>query len=153
MVRAESEALIARTPTQVFEFVATEFVRNYPRWSPEVERLDAVTEGPLQVGWVGRQVRVDKGRRTRNEFRVVSLDHASLVCFEGLDDPFRIRYRFAPEDGRTRLRFELEIDRLGPGAMLFLGTVRRFVQESADRMMARLKTLIEAEVSAPGEGS
>ncbi|NEX20062.1 polyketide cyclase [Thiorhodococcus mannitoliphagus] len=148
MVKAEAEALIDCPVTKVFEVVAVDFVRNYPRWSPEVELMEAVTDGPIQVGWVGRQVRVDKGRRTQNEFRVVAFDHASQVCFEGLDDPFRIRYRFAPEGERTRVSFDFELDRLNPAAMLFLGTVRRVVQSSAERMMVQLKSLIEDEVAS-----
>ncbi|NEV62854.1 SRPBCC family protein [Thiorhodococcus minor] len=147
MVKAEAEALIDRPVTRVFAFVAEDFVRNYPRWSPEVELMEAVTEGPLQVGWVGRQVRVDKGRRTQSEFRVVAFEHPSRVCFEGLDDPFRIRYRFTPEGARTRVSFDFELDRLNPGAMLFLGTVRRVVQSSAERMLVQLKGLIEDEVT------
>ncbi|MBK1724032.1 SRPBCC family protein [Thiocystis violacea] len=149
MVKAEAQALIACPPTQVFAFVAEDFVRNYPRWSPEVELMEAITEGPLQVGWVGRQVRVDKGRRTRSEFRVVVFDHASELRFEGLDDPFRIQYRFEPCEGQTRVSFAFELERLSPGMMFFLGTVRRFAQESAERMMSQLKVLIEAELS-PG---
>ena len=151
MVKAEAEALIACSPARVFEFVAVDFVRNYPRWSPEVELMEALTEGPLQVGWVGRQVRVDKGRRSRSEFRVVAFEPEREVCFEGLDDPFRIQYRFESADAQTRVSFAFELERLSPGLMLFAGTVRRLAQESAERMMSQLKLLIEDELT--GEAS
>lgn len=147
MVKAQAQALIACSPDQAFAFVAVGFAYNYPRWSPEVRSMVAVTDGPVRVGWVGRQVRVDKGRRTESEFRVVAFEDERQIVFEGLDDPFRIVYRFEPLETETRVIFDFELERLSPGLRPFAGMVRRAVQDGADRMMVRLKTLIEIEIA------
>jgi hypothetical protein len=147
MVRAEAEALIERSADRVFAFVAVDFVSNYPRWSREVELMEALCEGPLQVGWVGRQVRVDKGRRTQSSFRVVTFDEERRLAFEGIDDPFRIDYAFEPLGACTRVAFNFELGYLSPAIRPFAGMVRRVVQDSADRMMLELKALIEDEVA------
>ena len=148
MVTAEARTLIERPSEQVFDFVAVDFVRNYPRWSREVELMEAVSYGPLQVGWVGRQVRVDKGRRTQSTFRVVTFDAGRRLTFEGIDDPFRIDYRFEGDGARTQVTFNFALNHISPGLRPFIGIVRRVVQESTDRMMFQLKALIEDEVRA-----
>ncbi|MBK1718756.1 SRPBCC family protein [Thiocystis violacea] len=147
MVTAEARTLIARPTEQVFVFVAVDFVRNYPRWSREVERMEALSQGPLQVGWMGRQVRVDKGRRTQSTFRVVTFDSGRQLTFHGTDDPFKIDYRFDALGDRTHLSFNFELGYLNPGLRPFVGLVRRVIQESADRMMLELKALIEHEIA------
>lgn len=147
MVKAEARALVACSPDQAFAFVAVGFAYNYPRWSPEVRSLVAVTDGPVRVGWVGRQVRVDKGRRTESEFRVVIFETGRRIVFEGLDDPFRIVYRFEQLETQTRVIFGFELERLSPGLRPFTGMIRRVVQDGADQMMVRLKVLIEKEAA------
>ena len=146
MVTAEAQTLIKRPPEHVFDFVAVDFVRNYPRWSREVERMEALSEGPLRVGWVGRQVRVDKGRRSQSSFRVITFEQARQLTFEGIDDPFMIDYRFDAAGAQTSVTFNFRLGYLSPGLRPFIGMVRRVAQDSADRMMLELKALIEEEV-------
>ncbi len=147
MLKAQAQALIACSPNQAFAFIAVGFAYNYPRWSPEVQSMVAVSDGPLKVGWVGRQVRVDKGRRTESEFRVVTFDAERQIVFEGLDDPFRIVYRFEQVETKTRVTFVFELKRLSPGLRPFTGMIRRVVQDGAEHMMVRLKAMIETEIA------
>jgi len=43
MVRAQASTDIGRPVDAVFRFVAVDFFRNYPRWSPEVVELRPMT--------------------------------------------------------------------------------------------------------------
>jgi hypothetical protein len=74
MVKAQSRTLIYRPLPDVYGFVVEDFVRNHPRWSPEVQHLRPLTDGPLDLEWTAHQVRVDQGRRTETDFRVIALD-------------------------------------------------------------------------------
>ena len=92
MVTARASILIARPPEAVFQFVALDFFANYRRWSPEVKRLDILTPGPIRVGSLARQVRVDHGPRTESTFRVKVLDDPRRLEFVETRDRFRIGY-------------------------------------------------------------
>ena len=59
MITAKSHVLVFQDIEQVYRFVALDFVANYPRWSPEVISLKALSDGPIQPGYQASQVRVD----------------------------------------------------------------------------------------------
>ena len=93
MIQSQASILVKVPPQQVYDFVVVGFTRNYRRWSPEVQRLDLLTPGPLRVGSRARQVRVDQGRRSDNTFRVVALEPPTKVRFNESSDKFRTEYR------------------------------------------------------------
>ncbi len=70
MIVAKADALVFHEIEAVFRFVALEFPKNYPRWSPEVSKLETLTPGPVQTGFQARQVRVDQGQKTDSIFEV-----------------------------------------------------------------------------------
>lgn len=45
----------AREP---FQYLGEDLFLNYPKWSSEVKELEQITPGPVQLGTIGRQVRV-----------------------------------------------------------------------------------------------
>lgn len=146
MVKAEAEVLVARAADLVFKFVADDFLLNYPRWSPEVRCLEAITPGPIQVGWVGRQVRFDRGRRSDSQFRVTVFEPGRRLGFEGTTAPYRIDYRFESWPLQTRIRFGFELLELSAALWPFRHMVQRAVQETADRMAENLEVLLAAEL-------
>jgi hypothetical protein len=109
MLRARSSVLIAASPQQVFELVAIDFLRNYRRWSPEVQRLELLTPGPLQVGSRVRQVRLDYGCRSDTTFRVLHLDPPERVSFAEVSGQYHIDYAVEPAGHKTRLTFVVEL--------------------------------------------
>ena len=155
MVKARASILIERAPEAIFGFIADEFARNYKRWSPEVQRLQILTPGPLRVGTRARQVRVDQGRRTDTTFRVVTLERPRRVCFTETRDRFRIEYLLDPvgndPDGApTRLTFGFQLTRLEIYMRPFEKLIGSAVQEGAARVVRNIKGLVEAEVPAGG---
>lgn len=112
MVKARADILIRRPPERVFGFVVRDFYANYPRWSPQVQRLEVLTPGPVRVGSQARQVRIDQGRRSESTFRVTALEEPVRVEFAEGSDLFRIGYRFDPAGDQTRLTFAFELTRL-----------------------------------------
>lgn len=154
----------------MFRFIAEEFERNYPRWSPEVRELRLLSQGPIRVGTQARQVRVDQGRRTESTFRITRMlppasapaspppvnGHGRLT-FEGNSPAsFIVDYRFEPAAADTRLVFTFEIPRLELFMRPFEKLIRLAVQDGAQRTVRNLKALVEAEPSGgalPGTGT
>ncbi|MBK1643948.1 polyketide cyclase [Thiocapsa imhoffii] len=146
MVKTQAQTLIRLPITQVFTFVVDDFLVNYPRWSPEVQRLDALCDGPIRVGWMGHQVRVDQGRRTESRFRVTALEPERCVCFKGTTDPYQIEYRFEPVGEFTRVLFRFELARLNLALRPFEKLIRIAAQDGAERVIRNLKGLLESEL-------
>jgi hypothetical protein len=147
VIRADSATVIERPRLAVFDFVATGFFSNYPRWAPEVTQLTALSAGPLRVGSLGRQVRLDYGRRTEATFRVTRLVPGEEVAFEGLTTPFTIAYRFAAFGEHTRVALRFELTRIELFMRPFERVIRRAVDESVVKTMRTLKTVAEREIA------
>ncbi len=153
MVKAQSRTLIRCPLPDVYGFVVGDFVRNYPRWSPEVQHLRPVTDGPLDLGWTAHQVRIDQGRRTETDFRVIALDPQQHVRFKGIKDPFVIDYRFDPQGENTQLTFSFELARLGFALRPFEKLIRFAVQDGTERVVRNLKALVERELGPQSPNS
>jgi len=145
MIAGESTIVIARPVDVVYDFVATEFFRNYPRWSPEVIELRALSVGPIHVGAVGQQVRVDYGKRHEAMFRVTDLDVCRRVAFEGITSPFTVDYRFVARDEATQVNFVIRLLRLSLVLRPFESRIRHVVHEGSARVVHNLKRIIEED--------
>lgn len=146
MVKAQASIEIERSPESVYRFIAENFARNYPRWSPEVKTLQINTQGPLRVGSIGRQVRIDQGRRTESVFRITEMRPSKRLTFESDSPSFLVDYHFvAHADERTQLTFTFELRRLDLMMRPFETLIRRAVQDGARRTVHNLKRLIESE--------
>jgi hypothetical protein len=145
MVRAQSSIAVRASADDCYRFVAVDFFRNYPRWSPEVVLVKPLSDGPLQVGSRGYQVRVDRGRRSESSFRVSLLQDGRRVTFRGISAPFAADYRFKPAGDRTRITFTFVLERLDLKMRPFAPLIRRTTQEGAERTVHNLKRLIESE--------
>jgi hypothetical protein len=153
MVKARASILIERPAEAVFAFIADDFARNYKRWSPEVQRLEVLTPGPLRLGSRARQVRVDQGRRSDTTFRVTILERPNRVCFAEVRDQFRIDYLVdslgdGTESGPVRLTFGFQLTRMELYMRPFEKLIRSAVQDGATRVVRNIKGLAEAEIPA-----
>jgi hypothetical protein len=149
VVKAEASIEIERPQDAVYTFIAEEFARNYPRWSPEVKELRMLSNGPMRVGSVARQVRVDQGRRTESTFKITHMEPGSRLTFQGTTFPFLVDYRFDAASQHTRLTFTFELRRLDLMMRPFEKLIRMAVQDGAERTVRNLKRLIEAECAPP----
>ena len=145
MVKSRASILVATSPQRVFEFVAIDFMRNYQRWSPEVQHVELLTPEPLRLGSRARQVRVDQGRRSESTFRVVTIEPPVRIGFAESSDQFRIDYRMEPVENQTRLTFAFEFRRIDLFMRPFEKLIRVAVQDGAERVVRNIKGLIERE--------
>jgi len=131
----------------VFDFVVGDFYRNYPRWSPEVKRLDVLTPGPLQVGSRARQARIDQGRKSESIFRVTALEAPLRVEFAESTGLFQIAYVMEAVGTDTRLSFTFELKRIEFYMRPFEKLIRVSIQEGAQRVVRNIKGLVERDVA------
>ncbi|MFZ1711824.1 MAG: SRPBCC family protein [Nitrosomonas sp.] len=110
-VVGRASTLVRCSTGELFRFLGENLFQNYPKWSPEVKELDQITPGPVQLGTIGRQVRIDHGRRTESRFKISAYDPGERLTLLGMPDPFRCTYEFQriDSDETTRLTFTFEL--------------------------------------------
>lgn len=119
---------------------------NYPRWSPEVKELEKITDGPVKLGTVCRQVRIDQGNRSESTFKVKVFDNGSRICFEGVSNPYRCDYLIEPVNSLdSRITFVFELLSLDLHVRPFEKLVRIAIQDGTERTVKNIKKLIEAD--------
>ena len=138
---------IIRSPTdKLFNFIGNDLLINYPRWSPEVKELEKLTDGPIKLGTVCRQIRVDQGNRSESTFKVKFFDIGARICFEGVSNPYRCDYVIESVNASdSRITFIFELLSLDLHVRPFEKLVRIAVQDGTERTVKNIKKLIEAE--------
>jgi len=145
MVKAEASTTIARPVEQVHDFVIVRFFENYPRWAPEVVELAPLGTSRIEVGTRGRQVRVDRGRRSDTTFVVTELEPGRFARFDAEGRPYySIRFRFADlGENSTRLDLEFSLLRLDFYMRPFEGLIRRAIRAGTTRTVEDIRELLE----------
>ncbi|SDY00248.1 SRPBCC family protein [Nitrosomonas sp. Nm33] len=148
-VIGRASTLVECSTKDLFKYLGQDLFQNYQKWSPEVQELEQLTPGPVQLGTIGRQVRLDLGRRTESRFKVFTYEPGVRLTLVGVSDPFRCTYELQdinPEKS-TRLTFSFELLELLVVMRPFEGLVRAAIKDGAERTVQNIKRLIEAEKS------
>ncbi|WP_394808927.1 polyketide cyclase [Nitrosomonas sp.] len=138
---------IIQTPSEkLFNFIGNDLLINYPRWSPEVKELEKLTDGPVKLGTLCRQVRIDQGNRSESTFKVKFFDVGARICFEGVSNPYRCDYVIESVNASdSRIIFIFELLSLDLHVRPFEKLVRIAVQDGTERTVKNIKKLIEAD--------
>ncbi|SFL66404.1 SRPBCC family protein [Nitrosomonas communis] len=151
-----TEPIIGRASTLVecstkdlFKYLGEDLFQNYPKWSPEVQELEQLTPGPVHLGTIGRQVRLDMGRRSESRFKIFTFEPAVRLVLAGVSDPFRCTYELQDMnlEKSTKLTFSFELLELLVVMRPFEGLVRSAIKDGAERTVQNIKRLVEAEKS------
>lgn len=149
-ITARASTVIKKPVAEVFQFIGEGFFVNYPRWSPEVVELQALSDGPLKRGAMARQVRVDHGHRTESTFAVTEFQPNRRIAFSGVSNAYHCAYEFEAVQAVTRVAFTFELPTLELYMRPFEKLIREAAQESAERTLRNLKGLLEGStVTAP----
>ena len=138
----EHASLIDRPVSKVFYFMATEHVRNHPRWDDDIE-LEQVSEGPIGVGTLIRRRNIRSGTAVDGTMEVVEFepDRAFGVIIH--DGPMEIRSRITFEavgDDQTKVTTHVELP--GMDASMDKG----FLMSRLERSARHRRELMEAEI-------
>lgn len=146
MIEGCAVIAIDRPASEVYRFIAVDFYRNYPRWSPEVVSLTPLTTGPWREGALVRQVRIDEGWRTDTTFRATRLEPDQRMLIDGVSAPYQADYTLTPTSaGGTLLNFRFRIARLDLFLLPFERLIRAALADGTERTVRNLKSLIEAD--------
>lgn len=138
--------IIINEPVEkVFNFIAVDFFANYPRWSPEVKELELLTNPPIQLNSLVRQVRIDNMQRTESTFKISTYRNCEKLVFEGVSSAYRCSYEFTSTNHATctQINFTFELLRLELFMLPFEKLIHIAVEEGAKRTVRNLKSLIE----------
>lgn len=145
-VIGKASTTVKSSSSQLFNFIGTDLLTNYPRWSPEVKELQKLTDGPIKLGTICRQVRIDQGNRTESTFKVKAFDEGARVCFEGVSNPYRCDYVIESINAMdSRITFIFELLSLDLHVRPFEKLVRIAIQDGTERTVHNIKRLIEAD--------
>jgi hypothetical protein len=153
-VVGKASAIIRKPVEDVFRFIGEDFFENYPKWSPEVKELKRLSDGPLGVGTTGRQVRVDCGRRSESDFKVLEFQPNRRAVFAGAGRAGEVsgsgafKCTYDVNDARlstpcTRVAFTFEIPELELFMRPFEKLIRVAIEEGAESTVRNIKSLIE----------
>ena len=146
--KAEATITIKREIWKVFTFVATDFVSNYPRWSPEVEQVTAVSDGPMRVDYRIQQRRADRTDDVESLLRITMFEPPSLFSYESLSEPYHGQYAFSdlPQSQGTELKFQFQLDDIELVMRPFIKLIRTAMQEGVTQTVTNIKELVETEL-------
>lgn len=147
-VVGKATILMRHPAIKVFRFIGEDLFLNYPKWSPEVKELEQIGNGPVKLGTMARQVRVDLGHRSESKFRITVYEPHRRLAFAGISEPFRCTYELEDDHGKVRLRFTFELLELTVFMRPFEQLIRTAVQDGANRTVQNIKHLVEADKSA-----
>ena len=132
-VRAELTIEIARTPEDVFSYLAD--VSNLPAWQAGV-RSATLRDGRIE------ESRSLLGRELNTTLEIVEQEEPRLFTLHALDGPvqFTVRHELEPVDGGTRLTVSAEGDVRGLAA----GVLARGAERQFRKDFERLKQILES---------
>ena len=145
-VSGQAEDVVKCSITKVFEFVASHFFDNYPKWCPQVVELEALSPLPVAVGSRGRQVTRDRGIDSESVFEVTQFDAPGKLEIKGTTEPFKSSYEFHREDDETtRVSFTFELEELELVMRPFQKLIRVALQDGAVQTIENIKKLLEEQ--------
>jgi carbon monoxide dehydrogenase subunit G len=115
MIEHELEAKLNQSPEEAFDFFVD--FRNEPAWNPDCLAVEKTSTGPIGVGttFVGKMKRIG-----RSESEIVALErpHHCAVVDRSRGGEGTFDFRFAPQDGGTRVSVAMQIQPRGPMRLL-----------------------------------
>lgn len=148
MIRHTQDVHIRRASAQVYDFVASRYAVNHPRWEEEIVEIRPLDGGPIAEGSRFLMVRKDFGRIAEAVNEVVELVPGRRIAFRHVDEKmdFHIAFNFDPVADGTRLRVEVGAE--PHGAMRLITPMLRLrMPRIAVRNSERIRDLVESEAA------
>lgn len=135
---------IARTPQEVFDFVAD--AARLPEWQPSVEEAGAEPPAVREVGMRGYEVRRVPGGKQRMRWQVTECEPGGRWAVKGIDGPVRAHaaISLAAIDGdRTHVDYRVWFEGRGIGRLIRL-LATRGARTEVPASLGLLKQQLEA---------
>src|SRR3954468_14211081 len=144
--RFEGPAGVERPIEEVCAFLADG--ENDPTFSPRVQEIHKVTDGPVGVGTRFASTVKDAGMTTKREFELTEFVPPTTIRWaersKNMVTAAQGGYDLAPEGAGTRVTIFNELEGHGPFGKLIVGFAVRSARKGADAMAAAIKRAVEA---------
>jgi uncharacterized protein YndB with AHSA1/START domain len=142
----EATIEIDRPIEDVFAFLADG--ENDPRFSPRVQQITKLTDGPTAVGTVYASTVKDAGMKSKREFRITEFEPSTKIRWTELSKNLVMAdeggYDLTPTpDGKTRVRIFNVLQGHGVGKLI-VGLALGAARKDADAFAGRIKSAVEA---------
>jgi len=141
-VQLQVSYVIDRPLAKVFHFMATEHVRNHPRWDPDIE-LEQISDGPIGVGTMIRRRNSRSGTPVEGTMEVVEFEPNRAFGTLIHDGPVEMRGRVlfeAVSKNQTKVTTIVDL----PGMDEAMDT--SFLNSRLERSSQNIKQLTESEL-------
>jgi carbon monoxide dehydrogenase subunit G len=143
--RFEGTTVVARPIEEVFAFLSDG--ENDPKFSPRVQKIEKITDGPPGVGTRYRSTVKDAGMTTKREFELTEFVVPTRIRWaerskNAVTAPVG-GYDLAPDGEGTRVTVFNELEGHGFGKVI-VGLALRSARKGADEFAASIKRAIEA---------
>jgi carbon monoxide dehydrogenase subunit G len=137
----ENTVMISRPIEEVFGFLSD--FENIPKWNYAIVETNKVSQGPVGVGTIYRQIR-SVPRRSEEHFEVTAHNPPRQLEIRGQLGPFpsRLSYVLDAVAEGTRVTNSVELKLRGPGRLLGPVAVPR-VRDAVAANLHKLKELLE----------
>jgi carbon monoxide dehydrogenase subunit G len=137
---------IERPAEEVFTYLAD--FENVPRWNYAIEHTTKVSDGPVGVGTVFRQIR-SLPSRSEESFEVTAFEPNHRLAIEGQVGSFASHIEYRIEPGAESTRVTNQVDLKPKGVLGLVGQLASSrVKDAVAKNLGELKRLLEAT----GEG-
>ncbi len=144
MARMETSVVIDRPIEEVFEYATNP--ENDTKWQSGILESGLVSDGPVGVGSVTREVRTFLGRRLESTSEITEYEPNAKLAFKSTSGPiqYHAQLLFEPVQGGTKLTITGEADTAG-FFKLAEGLVVRQFEKEMQAALASLKGILEGQ--------
>lgn len=141
MIQHDVSIHLNRPVDQVFAFVADPAM--LPMWQSNLIESEQLTEGPMRVGTRTREVRRLGRRPIEYQAEVTGFEPNKRFSLRVINGPrVTLNYSFEPEEGGTRLRYQLVMRPSGMMRLLAPLIIRSLRKQSSSDF-EKLKDILE----------
>ncbi len=141
-VQLQVSYVIDRPLAKVFHFMATEHVRNHPRWDPDIE-LEQISDGPIEVGTMIRRRNSRSGTPVEGTMEVVEFEPNQAFSTLIHDGPVEMRGRTlfeAVSENQTKVTTLVDLPDMDESMN------KSFLNSRLERSSQNIKQLTESEL-------
>lgn len=143
-VTGSGSIVINRPISDVFDFVAVDFFKNYPKWAPEVVEFESLSGTNVKIGSQFRQLRYDQAQKAEIVLCVTDFVANEQFILEAVTGEFRDSYNFEScnDIDATRITFCFEMFHLDVSMIPFIKLIRTAIEEGIDNSLENINNLI-----------
>jgi uncharacterized membrane protein len=147
MVKIEHSLVIARPIEKVFVFLIN--LGNNSLWQEGVIESRQISEGPVDVGTRGSDIRKFLGRQIECDYEIVEYEPKEKIRFKSITGPIQFKgsYTFQSVEQGTRFTFTIE-GSAGPWFNVAGPLASRLAKKQVEADSNRLKNLLESRLDS-----